>query len=411
MKNSMNAKKNNPLLRRTLIPLLIIALPIGAMIAYILYYKHAQRTADPAPLSTTEPLFFGSNSWPIFRGDAALTGRGAGNLPDVLTLAWKFQTEDSVRSTPIVVEKKVFVSSMDKHLYAIDLETGTELWNFIANDELEASPLYYNGFIYIGSNSGLFYCINAQTGQKTWTFECDGKITGSANIAVIPENTRPVVLFGSYDNNLYCLDAETGELVFEYPAESYINGSIAVADNAAVFGSCDANIYWVPIADPNAVKTINAGSYVATNPAIHQGIIYAGSYEGVFLAADAKTQKILWQFDESEDAFLSAPAANEKVVVVGSRDRRMYCLDRFTGKKLWVFSAQDNFDSSPVICGNKVAIGCDDGRLYLLDLQTGQEIFSYTLGAPVQSSPAIAQNHLLIGCDNGIIYAFIADSD
>ena len=214
-------------------------------------------------------------------------------------------------------------------------------------------------------------------------------------------------MFGSYDNNLYALEAETGKLILEYPAESYINGSVAVVGNAAVFGSCDANIYQVPITDPNATLTIDAGSYVATNPAIHEGIIYAGSYEGVFLAADAKTQKILWRFDESEDAFLSAPAVNDAVVVVGCRDRNVYCLNRGTGKKLWAFSAQDNFDSSPVICGDKVAIGCDDGRLYLLDIATGKETFSYTLGSPILSSPAIAQNHLLIGCDNGTVYAFI----
>jgi outer membrane protein assembly factor BamB len=261
------------------------------------------------------------------------------------------------------------------------------------------------------SNSGQFYCINATTGQSQWTFEAEGKITGSANLATAPESNRTVVLFGSYDNNLYCLEVQTGNLVFKHPAESYINGAIAVADNVAVFGSCDANIYQVPVADPEATVTIEAGSYVAANPAIADGVIYAGSYDGIFLAADAKTQTILWKFEEGEGGFLSAPAVNETVVIVGSRDRNVYCLDRSTGKKRWVFSAQDNFDSSPVICGDTAAIdtaaiGCDDGRLYLLDIKTGEEVFSYTLGSPVASSAAIAQNYLLIGCDNGNIYAF-----
>ncbi|MFZ9010843.1 MAG: hypothetical protein ACO20W_03000 [Anaerohalosphaeraceae bacterium] len=67
-------------------------------------------------------------------------------------------------------------------------------------------------------------------------------MTGSANLAIAPESNRTVVLFGSYDNNLYCLEAQTGNLVFKHPAQSYINGAIAVADNVAVFGSCDANI-------------------------------------------------------------------------------------------------------------------------------------------------------------------------
>ncbi|MEN8128387.1 MAG: PQQ-binding-like beta-propeller repeat protein [Planctomycetota bacterium] len=399
-------KHNIHLVRRTLVPLLIVTLPISAMVAYILYYKKAYRPAAVESVSQ-QAASFGGDSWTIFRGDAALTGRAAGNLPDKLTLAWKFQTAEAVRSTPIVANAKAFVSSMDKHLYAIDLKTGSEIWKFAADDELEASGLYHNETVYVGSNKGTFYAVNAVSGEPVWTFEAEGKITGSANVAMCPETGRGVILLGSYDNNLYCLDAETGKRVFEYPAESYINGSVAVADNAAAFGSCDANIYQVPIADPNAAKTVNAGSYVATNPAIHAGVIYAGSYEGMFLAADAKTQKILWKFEEAEDAFLSAPAVNNAVVVVGCRDQNVYCLDRSSGEKIWTFSAQDNFDSSPVICGDKIAIGCDDGRLYLLDIKTGKEVFSYTLGSPVISSSAIAQNHLLIGCDNGTVYAFI----
>jgi outer membrane protein assembly factor BamB len=404
----MNRMKNNHMLRRVFVPLLIVALPIAAAVAYLLYYQQAHRTAEPAPQSLPETVSFGNDDWPVFRGDPALTGRAAGNLPDKLTLAWQFRTADAVQSAPIIVNNTVFVSSMDKHVYAIDLVKGTELWKFQADDGLEAAPLYHQGCLYIGSNSGVFFCIDARTGEKKWSFESDGKITGSANVAVHRDTGKDVVLFGSYDNTLYCLDAETGTLIFKYPAESYINGSIAVIDNAAVFGSCDANIYQVPIDDPNAVKTIDAGSYVATNPAIDAGVIFAGSYEGTFLAADVKTQKILWQFNESEDAFLSAPAVNETLVVVGCRDRKVYGLDRLTGKKVWAFSTQDNFDSSPVICGDKAAIGCDDGRLYLLDIRTGQEVFSYTLGAPVLSSAAIAKNHLLIGCNNGVLYAFIS---
>ena len=401
-------KTNNHLLRRVLVPLLIVALPIASMVAYILYSKQARRPAV-IPSPPQQAVSFGDDSWPIFRGDAALTGRAAGTLPDKLTLAWKFQTEDAVRSTPIVAEGKVFVSSMDEHLYALDLKTGREIWKFAADDDLEASPLYHNGVVYVGSDSGTFYAVSAADGQPAWTSEAGGRITGSANIAVRPETNQKVIVFGCYDNNLYCLDAETGKPIFEHPAESYINGSIAVANNAAFFGSCDTNIYQVPIADPSSVKKIEAGSYVAASPVIDNNVIFAGSFDGIFLAADATKYETLWQFDEGEDAFFSSPAVNENIVVVGCRDRNVYCLDRQTGNKRGRFSAQENFDSSPVICGDKVAIGCDDGRLYILDIETGQEVFSYTLGSPVLSSPAIAQNHLFIGCDNGIVYAFVGE--
>ena len=393
---------------RAVVPLLILAVPVAAMIAWVLYQQKAQLNAPP-PQVAAGAVSFGGENWAVFRGNSELTGQAAGDLSNTLKLAWKFQTAGPIKSTPVIAGDTAYISSTDKHLYAINLKTGSKRWQFEAEDELEASPLFHDGVIYIGSNGGLLYAIDAATGQPKWTFKDAGKITGSANIAVDPATSRPLLLFGSYDSNLYCLNAENGTVSFKYPAQNYINGSVAIANNTVFFGSCDAMIYQVPIADLGAAKTIDAGSYVAANPAIDNGVVYAGNYEGTFLAADITTQETLWQYEKSEDAFFSSPAVNEDVVIVGCRDQKLYCFDKATGEVRWTFLAGDNFDSSPVICGGNVVVGNDDGRLYVLDIQTGKEVFSYTLGSPIVGSAAIAQNHILIGDDNGTLYAFTAE--
>ncbi len=392
---------------RTVVPLLILAVPVAAMIAWVLYHQKAQLNAPP-PQAAAQAVSFGGENWTVFRGDAELTGQAAGDLPDKLKLAWKFQTEGEIVAAPVIAEGTAFVSSADKHLYAIQLQTGKEKWRFEADDELHASPLYFENTIYIGSGSGTFYAIDAETGQAKWTFKDAGEISGSANIAPEPAGGRTVVVFGSYDNNLYCLTPD-GKLSQQYPADNYINGAVAVAGTTAFFGSCDAMLYQVSIGDPNGTRTLDTGSYVAANPAIDDGVVYVGNYEGKFLAADIATQKILWSYDETEDAFFSSPAVNDTVVIVGCRDKKLYCFDKTNGEIRWTFLAGDNFDSSPVICGSKVVAGNDDGRLYIIDIQTGNEVFSYTLGSPIISSAAIAQNRLLIGADNGILYAFTAE--
>jgi hypothetical protein len=131
-------RQTNHLLRRTLVPLLIVALPIASMIAYILYHKHTQRLDALSVQTESKSASFGGDSWTFFRGNGALTGRAPGHLPEKLMLAWTFSTGDAVRSAPIVAAATVFVSSMDKHLYAVDLNTGKQLWKFTADDELEA---------------------------------------------------------------------------------------------------------------------------------------------------------------------------------------------------------------------------------------------------------------------------------
>lgn len=403
------AHSNNPqsyLIRRFFIPLLIVALPILAMVAFILYHKKTA-TAPPAQdNSQTTGISFGTEHWTIFRGDSALTGQAEGSLPDTLKLAWKFQTQGEIKSTAVVADDTVFVSSLDKKLYALDLRTGKKLWQFEADDELEASPLYHETGIYIGSAMGTFYAIDLKTHQPKWTVSTGGKIVGSANLFSHPQTNESMIIFGSYDNNLYCYNALTGEEYFKYPAQNYINGSVAIINNIVAFGSCDANVYLVPVDNLENTQTIDAESYVAASPALYENTVYTGNYEGRFFAADMTTQKVLWQYTDTKDAFFSSPAVNAQYVAVGCRDAKLYCFDRLSGEVRWTFTGSDSFDSSPVICGDKVAVGGSDGRLYIVDLQSGKELFSYTLGSPVASSPAIAQNHLLIGCDNGILYAF-----
>ncbi|MCE5184774.1 MAG: PQQ-binding-like beta-propeller repeat protein [Planctomycetaceae bacterium] len=395
------------LLSRILLPLLIVALPIAAMIAFILYHHQKPHLAQVAEHPLDQPTF-GGQAWPTIRGDSAMTGAASGSLPSKLKPAWTFQTGGAIKSAPLAAEGLVFAASEDKGLYALGVLDGKLVWRFEADDPLEAGPLWADGRVLIGSNKGTFYALDAANGRPLWQFDAGGQIAGAANAAIDP-NGRALVLLGSYDSNLYALDAKTGQKVFAREAGSYINGSPAIAQGIAVFGSCDGFVHTVPLDGRQSARSIDAGSYVAAGPAIRDSVMYVGSYEGVFTAADIQTGKILWRHSSKEDdAFFSSPAVNDMYAVVGCRDHRLYCFDRDKGTLLWTFEAADDFDSSPVICGDKIAVGNNDGRLYIVDLRSGKEVFSYTLGSPVVSSPAVAQNKLFIGCDNGLLFAFEA---
>ena len=84
----------------------------------------------------------------------------------------------------------------------------------------------------------------------------------------------------------------------------------------------------------------------------------------------------------------------------------MHCVDRTTGKELWIFSTRGKVDSSPVVAGDQVIVGSDDGRVYLLGLADGTEHWSYEIGQPVQSSPAVVAGYALVGSEDGSVYCF-----
>jgi hypothetical protein len=64
----------------------------------------------------------------FFRGNAAMTGAVPRTLPHPLEERWQFRTGDAIEGAPAIVGQQVFVASLDKHVYALELATGKLLW-------------------------------------------------------------------------------------------------------------------------------------------------------------------------------------------------------------------------------------------------------------------------------------------
>jgi outer membrane protein assembly factor BamB len=77
--------------------------------------------------------------------------------------------------------------------------TGKEIWNFVTRGRVDSSPAVAGGRVYIGSVDGHLYVLDAATGMKRWEFDAGAGILSSPAIAA------GRVLFASQDGVLYCL--------------------------------------------------------------------------------------------------------------------------------------------------------------------------------------------------------------
>ncbi len=349
-----------------------------------------------------------ADTWPIFRGTSDLTGVAAGNLPEQPKLLWSFKTAYGIKSSAVVGLSMVFIGSNDGHVYALDLESGSKRWQFNTEDDVEAAPLLLDETIFIGSIGGYFYALNALNGKLLWKFETDGQIHGSANWVQPPGSSDKFVLVGSYDNLMYCFDAVTGKLKWTYETEYFINGSPATDGKNVIFGGCDEIVHIVSVTSGEKKGEVAAGAYIAGSAALSDNKAFIGHYGDKLICIDLLAQKILWEYGDEKKgaAFFSSPAVNDRVVIIGSRDRFVHCVNRENGEKIWKFRTHDDVDSSPVICGDRVVVGSNDGRIYILDLNDGSEKWSYEIGAAITGSPAVSAGKIIIGADDGTVYAF-----
>ena len=68
--------------------------------------------------------------WPMFHGGPALTGVAATTLSDKLGLLWTFKASGPVKSSPAIVQDRVFIGSDDGNVYALALADGKPIWTF-----------------------------------------------------------------------------------------------------------------------------------------------------------------------------------------------------------------------------------------------------------------------------------------
>ncbi len=153
---------------------------------------------------------------------------------------------------------------------------------------------------------------------------------------------------------------------------------------------------------------IDLQAYVAASPAIRDNRAYVGTFENQVLCVDMKKAKILWQYENPRRnfAFYSSAAVNERLVIIGGRDKLLHALNRETGQKVWTFATKSRVDSSPVIATDRVVFASKSGVIYVLSLDSGKELWQFDTASSIAASPSLAQGKLVIGTEDGLLYCF-----
>ena len=202
-----------------------------------------------------------SVDWPLhnldlFGGRYSTLDQIAPSNVKTLSPRWLFQTGiiDGVsnQTTPIVVDRRMFVTDPRGGVYALDAADGKLLWSFDVTNLIGGGRR--EGYVF--RNRGAAYA--------------DGVVYTAA---------------GSF---LFALDAKTGKPIPTFGT----NGQAAVILDV------------VKQRFPDVTAAISLGYWFTTAPQVHDGVIYIGSTRseshipgGHVLAVDAKTGKVRWHFN------------------------------------------------------------------------------------------------------------------
>jgi eukaryotic-like serine/threonine-protein kinase len=285
----------------------------------------------------------------------------AQTIPD----AW-----DVFTSSPAVANGKVYFGSGDGNVYAAEAQTGVLQWKFATKDVVHASPAVVNNVVYIGSWDSYLYAIDGETGQEKWSLKTgeDPTIHNQVGFQSSPALVEGTLYVGCRDAHVYAVDAATGRKKWDYPtSKSWVIGTPAVRDGMVYVGTSDSSRFMALDAKTGRLRfNFDAKSYMFSSAALAGDLAYVGDHNGKLYAIDTKTGKLAWEFQTEgakKDPFkvLNADGSlkQEAFAPLFNDFEDMYLdFERFASIGAVL--------SSPVVDKGVVYFGSMDGNLYAL---------------------------------------------
>lgn len=293
---------------------------------------------------------------------------------------WRFAADAAITSSAAVSGDAVFFQSDANRIYAVQRQSGRLVWSretgpdlpytsFIENelwDYWRASPLLAGDTLFVGSGNGVFHALDAASGEERWSHRTDGRIRATA------VTDGETVFVGSFDGRFYALDAATGEELWvfatrgnEYFPVGSIQASPVIAGNLVVFGSRDFHVYALDRqTGAEAWSAEIAESWVTSTAAVSEGRVVVGSSDGqavTCLELDSGVE--LWTRKVASNVF-SSPAIVNGTVYVGNFDGYVLALDLADGSISGGNLVDDRVNSSPWIADGMLFVGSNNGTVY-----------------------------------------------
>jgi outer membrane protein assembly factor BamB len=387
------------------------------------------------------------SNWPHWRGARDNGSTVGGSYPvkwDPANVLWKLDLPGKGCSTPIVWEKKIFVTAPvedEDALLAIDWH-GKRLWQTKFGTEHSGKNVHGSGSnpspvtdgksIFVYFKSGHFAALDF-SGNIIWQtdlVERFGKDTLYWDYGTSPVLGRDAVVVARLhhgDSYVAAFDKRDGSLLwkvarnYETPIEgdhSYATPIIVQQDgkevllvvggehltahdmaDGKVIWSCanfnpQAKKNWVPVASPVVSGNVVVVPY-GRGLALH-GIKLGGS-------GDVTETNRTW-LRQDTGSFVSTPAEYKGRIYMlrdhGPERGKVECIDPATGKSLWseeLPKGSAEYYASPVVANGKLYAAREDGTVFVASVDPKFELLAQNeMGEQIIASPVPVNNRLLL---------------
>jgi outer membrane protein assembly factor BamB len=239
-------------------------------------------------------------------------------------ILWQTDLESISRSAPIIDGNKIFITTVNNHIYALDKLTGEILWHhFIIAANIStsqyASPVIYKDKIIVPYSTGELYILDKETGNEIDIISLEKNHFHGNNTTVKDIDITPIIS----NDNIYVLNQE--DILHSINLK---NGNI----------NWETNLF-------NFKHIWMAGN-----------MIYLTSFDGQVIAISKQTGKIHWMNKiqlQKKDSIMSIVMANSKIII-STELGNIYELNPKDGLLVLERKISSNFIQYPIFANNNV---------------------------------------------------------
>ena len=280
---------------------------------------------------------------------------------------WATRLEHDVITAPVVAEGKVYLSTFDGMVWCLDPETGKVEWS----QQLQATsaPWVYEGDVFVAHRE------DAPRGAKQ---AGDPSRTQSGD-ALATEPVIPRERTSRYDSS-------SGRMKSSWQAKTaaYLSKSSGRARKQAHY-EMDSSVGFA--AAPSSAKlhiaeehlgeglVSRAWRFQGSRPVVVNGILYDTTGDRLE-ASDARSGEVLWSWQDAEstegERRLTPPAVANGRVWAGTWDGRLISWNALTGEVRWTVKVGAPCHWQPVVDEGWIYAGLEDGTL--IGMATGDPL-------------------------------------
>ena len=299
-------------------------------------------------------------------------------------------------SAPALVDSVLYLGCNDGLMRAVDALDGNVLWSFSTVCGICGEPAVDSSTVYFGAQDGYVYAIDRDSGSKRWSaglgyhIFCD---TGILNDSL--------VVTGNSMGKVCALHSASGEVVWDNELGGIVLGPVITGGNA-VFTSESGNV--AAFSEEGEKLWSRSWSSQASPPAADSTGVYVGFSNGYLRKLSVENGELIWEKDlvtSSTRSVLARPVVADDLVLSGSNEGKLVCLNASTGSVIWEQEFDNWLQLPPAVCQELIYLSCDDQRLHIVQLSDGTKLDSLEIGGYSGTAPLVWNGILYYGNTSG----------